>query len=128
MGLPALQPPMAVSRPMSFLLAPILHRGERAGTFYLSEKHGGQEFTQEDEDTLVMFAAQAAMAIANARRYREERRARAGLETLIDTSPVGVLVFDAATGAPASFNREAMRIVDRPCEVPIRRWRTSLTW
>ena len=111
MGLPELQPPIAVASPMSFLLAPILHQGERAGTFCLSEKQGGLEFTQEDEDTLVMFASQAAMAIANARRYREERRARAGLETLIDTSPVGVVVFDAGTGAPKSFNREARRIV-----------------
>ena len=113
MGLPEFQPPVAGAGPMSFLLAPILHQGERAGTFYLSEKEGGREFTQEDEDTLVMFAAQAAMAIANARRHREERRARAGLETLIDTSPVGVVVFDARTGAPASVNREARRIVDR---------------
>ena len=113
MGLPEFRPPVAGSGPMSFLLAPILHLGERAGTFYLSEKEGGQEFTPEDEDTLVMFAAQAAMAIANARRHREERRARAGLETLIDTSPVGVAVFDAATGAPTSFNREALRLVDR---------------
>ena len=113
MGLPEFRPPVAGGGPMSFLLAPILHLGERAGTFYLSEKEGGQEFTREDEDTLVMFAAQAAMAIANARRHREERRARAGLETLIDTSPVGVAVFDAKTGAPTSFNREALRLVDR---------------
>ena len=59
-----------------------------------------------------MFASQAALAIANARRHREEQRARADLETLIDTSPVGVVVFDAVTGAPKSFNREARRIVD----------------
>ena len=54
----------------------------------------------------------AAMVIANARRYRDERRARDDLETLINTSPVGVVVFDAATGSPRSFNREAHRIVD----------------
>ena len=36
-----------------------------------------------------MFAAQAAIVVSNARRYREERRARASLETLVDTSPVG---------------------------------------
>ena len=59
-----------------------------------------------------MFASQAALVIANARRHREEQRARADLETLIDTSPVGVVVFDARTGAPVSFNREARRIVD----------------
>ena len=70
------------------------------------------EFSQEDEDTLVMFASQAAMAISNARRYREEQRARADLETLINTSPVGVAVFDAGTGIPVSMNREARRIVD----------------
>ena len=52
------------------------------------------------------------MAIANARRYREEQRARADLETLVNTSPVGVVVFDARTGVPLSLNREARRIVD----------------
>ena len=44
------------------------------------------------------------------------------METLIDTSPVGVVVFDARTGAPVSFNLEARRIVggllnpDQPAE------------
>ena len=37
-----------------------------------------------------MFAAQAAVVIANARRYTEENRAKADLEALINTSPVGV--------------------------------------
>ena len=50
--------------------------------------------------------------ISNARRYRDELRARTDLETLVDTSPVGVVVFDAQTGAPKSFNREARRIVE----------------
>ena len=59
-----------------------------------------------------MFASQAAMVIANARRHREEQRARADLETLVNTSPVGVVVFDATTGAPISINRESARIVD----------------
>ena len=77
--------------------------------------HGepGREFSQEDEDTLVMFASHAVMAVANARRYREERRARADLETLVNTSPVGVVVFDVPAGAPAYLNREARRIVGR---------------
>ena len=50
------------------------------------------------------------MVIANARSYREEQRARADLETLIDTSPVGVVVFDARAGRAVSLNREARRI------------------
>ena len=96
----------------SVLVAPIRHLGVGVGTIYLAREAGGGEFTQEDEETLVMFASQAALVIANARRHREERRARADLETLMDTSPVGVVVFDALTGAPKSFNREAGRIVD----------------
>ena len=109
LGLPEFQPPMAVSTPLPFLAAPIRHLGESVGAFYVGEK--GLEFTPEDEETLVMFASQAALVIANARRHRDERRARADLETLIDTSPVGVLVFDAKTGGVTSVNREARRIV-----------------
>ena len=112
LGLPELRPPLEVSEKVSFLAAPVLLRGQRVGSIYLAEKEQGQGFTQEDEETLVLFASQAAMAIANARRHRDERRARADLETLIDTSPVGVVVLDALTGAPKSFNREARRIVD----------------
>ena len=112
LGLPELQPPVEVSVRVSFLAFPVSHQGERVGSIYLAEKQDGPEFSQEDEDTLALFAAQAALAIANARRHREELRTRAGLETLVDTSPVGVAVLDAVTGAPVSFNREALRIVD----------------
>ena len=59
----------------------------------------------------MLFASQAAVAIANARTYRDEQRARADLEALVDTSPVGVVVFDAKSGNIVSFNREAKRIV-----------------
>ena len=112
LGLPELLPPMDVSERVSFLAFPVLHRRERVGSIYLAEKEGGREFTREDEETLALFASQAAMAISNARQHREERRARADLETLIDTSPVGVVVFDATTGNPKSLNQEAQRMVD----------------
>ena len=61
---------------------------------------------------LALFAVQAASAIANARTHRAEQRARADLEALIETSPVGVVLFDAKNGLPVSFNREARRIVE----------------
>ena len=109
LSMPDFLPSVAVS---AVLVAPIRHLGVGVGTIYVAREAGGREFTQEDEETLVLFASQAAMAIANARRHREERRARVDLETLIDTSPVGVVVFDAATGGPKSLNREARRIVD----------------
>ena len=105
-----------------FLAAPIRHGSEGVGNIYLGREEDGEEFSREDEETLVMFTSQAAMAIANARRHREGQRARADLETLVDTTPVGVVVFDAATGAAKSFNREAMRIVDslrNPGQTPL---------
>ncbi len=86
------------------------HRGVHVGNFFLAGKAGGGEFTSQDEELLVLFAAQAATAIANARTYRDEHRARTDLEALVDTSPVGVAVFDARTGKPALFNREARRM------------------
>ena len=92
--------------------APLRHRDINVGNFFLAEKEDGREFTNADEEILTLFAAQAATAIANARAHREERKARADLETLIETSPVGVVVFDGRTGEPVSFNPEARRLVD----------------
>ena len=108
-GLPVIDPP--VGPVASFLGAPIRHRGAPVGNLYLSGKEGGRPFTLEDEETLLMFASQAALVITNARRHRQEQRARADLETLVNTTPVGVVVFDATTGVPVSLNREARRIV-----------------
>ena len=113
LGLPEFRPPMAVSSPLPFLAAPIRHLGESVGAFYVGEKE--LEFTPEDEETLVMFASQAALVIANARRHREEQRTRTDLETLVNTTPVGVLVLDAGTGEVRSINREARRIVNELC-------------
>ena len=99
----------------TFQWTPMRHRGVHVGHFFLGEKEGGQEFTSEDEEILVLFGAQAATAIANARTHRDEQRVRADLEALVDTSPVGVLVFDARTENPVSINQEAKRIVGDLC-------------
>ena len=95
----------------TFQGTPMRHRGLDVGHFFLGEKAGGAAFTDEDEEVLVLFAAQAAIAIANARAHRDERRARADLEALVETSPVGVVVFDAQSGNPLTVNREAKRIL-----------------
>ena len=99
----------------TFQGTPMRYRGVHVGNFYLVEKEGGEEFTSEDEEVLVLFAAQAATAIANARTFRDEQRARADLEALVETSPVGVAVFNAGSGGILSLNGEAKRIVGRLC-------------
>ena len=93
----------------TFQATPMRHRGAAAGGFFLGGKAGG--FTDADEEVLLLFAQQAAAALANARAHRQEQQARADLAALVETCPVGVAVFDAASGAPLSFNREARRIV-----------------
>jgi len=109
LNMPDFLPSVSVS---SLLVTPIRHRGVGVGTIYMAHGPDGGEFTREDEETLVLFASHAAMAITNARKHREERQARADLETLVNTSPVGVVVLDAQTGSLVSANREAVRIVD----------------
>ena len=109
-GLPAIGPPLGSVA--AFLGVPIKHLGHRVGNLYLADKEGAAAFTPEDERVLVFFASQAALAVANTCHHQEVQQARTDLETLVNTSPVGVVVFDARTGAPLLFNREAQRIVD----------------
>ena len=109
-------------RSHTFLGTPMRDRDVHVGHFFLAEKEGAPAFTDEDEEVLMLFASQAAAAIANARVHHDERRARADLEALVETSPVGVVVFDAQSGRAVSANREVRRIVeslrigDRPLE------------
>ena len=111
----------------AFQGTPMRHRGIHVGSFFLCGKADG--FTDADEEVLVLLAAQAAAAVANARAHREERRARADLEALVETCTVGVVVLDAATGALASFNREARRIVAGLAspDLPVERLAGALT-
>ena len=71
----------------SLLALPITYKGRTIGDLYLAEKAGEQEFTQEDEEAVTLFAAQAAVAIENARLYDRvqslavlEERQRIGMD------------------------------------------------
>jgi len=101
--------PMTVFAGMA---APMRHRAEPVGIIWLGHDRPEARFSEEDAETLVMFASQAASVIANARRHRDVQRARGDLETLVNTAPVGVIVVDATTGALVSVNQEAKRLVD----------------
>ena len=91
---------------------PIDSRGARVGYLFVIDKQSGGDFTAGDEEVLPLFASHAGTAIANARAFRDEQRARGRLEALVATSPVGVVVLDAGTGGVVSLNREAGRIVE----------------
>ena len=68
----------------------------------------------------MLFASQAATAIANARTHRDEPRAPADLEALVDTSPVGVVVFDAKSDRPVSFSPQVLEDPVQHCSATIR--------
>lgn len=67
-GFPPHHPPMR-----SLLAVPIVSRGKILGNLYVAEKIGSPEFSSDDEETLVRFATQAALAIENARLHRRVR-------------------------------------------------------
>jgi signal transduction histidine kinase len=68
----------------SFLGVPILLRGVAYGNLYLTEKTDGGDFTAEDQEVVTLLAAQAAVAIENARLYESATRWLAQLESLTE--------------------------------------------
>ena len=77
-GFPAGHPPMT-----SFLGVPIAIRGEVFGNLYLTEKSGSEQFTESDEELVVVLAEWAAIAIDNARLYQDVQRRRNELERAV---------------------------------------------
>jgi signal transduction histidine kinase len=76
-GFPAHHPPMH-----TFLGVPIALRGVAFGNLYLTEKEDGAEFTSEDQEVVELLAAQAAVAIENARLYEAATSWSRQLESL----------------------------------------------
>ncbi len=68
----------------SFLGVPIMLRGVVYGSLYLAEKADQEEFDESDEELVTLLAAQAAIAIENARLYEAATRWSATLESLND--------------------------------------------
>ena len=79
-GFPSNHPPMR-----SFLGVPITGRMGPFGNLYLAEKMGAKEFTEEDEAIAMMLAAQAAVAVENARLYEESTRLVSEVRTMQDS-------------------------------------------
>ena len=121
-GFPPNHPPMK-----SFLGAPIRWRGESVGNLYLTEKRGGVEFSADDEEAIVALAAQAAIAIENARLHAQtghlsalEERHRIGMDlhdgAIQSLYGLGLLIEGAAEQietAPRDARTQLSRAVDR---------------
>jgi signal transduction histidine kinase len=64
----------------TFLGVPIRTGHQVYGNLYLGNKHGGVDFTEDDENTVVALAAAAGMAIDNAQLYEQSTRRRRAVE------------------------------------------------
>jgi signal transduction histidine kinase len=101
-GFPPGHPPMR-----SFLGVPILLRGVEYGNLYLTEKEGG-DFTEEDEELVTLLAAQAAVAVENARLYESATSWSQQLESLneVGAALVGELELEPLLDLVAGRLRE----------------------
>ena len=100
-GFPPGHPPMG-----SFLGVPIMLRGTAFGNLYLTEKARGEEFSDADEEIVQLLAAQAAVAVENARLYESSRQWSRQLEALNEVSEALV----TETGLAQLFDLAASRL------------------
>jgi signal transduction histidine kinase len=101
-GFPPGHPPMT-----SFLGVPVRLRAQVYGNLYLCDKEGGS-FTEEDEELVVLLAAQAAVAIENARLYESMTGWLRQLESLgeVTSALLGEMDTDSVLNLIVSRARE----------------------
>jgi signal transduction histidine kinase len=92
-GFPPGHPPMH-----TFLGVPILIGGKPFGNLYLTEKENGAEFSQEDEEALVLLAGFAGLAIDHARRYSALEARRGELQRNVDALDATVQIARTLAG------------------------------
>jgi signal transduction histidine kinase len=80
-GFPPNHPPMT-----SFLGAPVRVRDQVFGNVYVTEKQGADAFDEDDERDLVWLAAQAAVAVENARLHEQASVRERRLEAIREVS------------------------------------------
>ncbi|MFQ6027153.1 MAG: GAF domain-containing protein [Dehalococcoidia bacterium] len=103
-GFPPNHPAMS-----SFLGVPIVYKGRVLGDLYLTNKIGAEEFSQRDQEVLTLFAAQAAVAMENARLFQSEARRSVQLDTLnrVGRELTGILDLDTLLQRVAELLRES---------------------
>jgi signal transduction histidine kinase len=106
-GFPPGHPPMT-----TFLGVPVSVRGEAYGNLYLTDKAGGEEFTESDEQLVVVLSEWAAVAIDNARLYENVERRRAELERAV-RGLEATSAISRAVGFETELNRVLELIVKR---------------
>jgi len=103
-GFPEHHPPMS-----SFLGVPVRIRDQIFGNLYLTEKVGGEDFTDQDEAVVIALAAAAGVAIENARLYEEAYQREMWLAATAEIT--------TALADPSSVDDALRLVADRAREV-----------
>ena len=104
--------PGAHPRMETFLGVPVVIRDEVWGNLYLTEKEGGLPFTAADEESVIILADWAAIAIDNARLYGSVERRRDHLERAVRGLDTTVAIAQAL-GGETNLDRILELIVKR---------------
>jgi len=92
-GFPGGHPPMT-----SFLGVPILVAGEPYGNLYLTDAQGAEEFSEDDEQAVMMLAEFAGVAIDHARRYTGAETQRHALQQTVAALDATIQIARAVGG------------------------------
>lgn len=107
-GFPPGYPPMH-----SLLGCPLLSRGRPIGSLFLAEKLNAPEFDEHDEWAIELLANQAALLIEREQLFARIDAERRWLETVVEISPVGMLL---VSPGHVRANRRAEELMRRPID------------
>src|SRR5258705_5656713 len=101
---------MSRKRVRSLLCLPLLKQAELIGVLYLENSLASHVFTPARIAVLKLLASQAAIALENARLYRDVAEREAKIRRLVDSNIIGILIWDLE-GRILEANDEFLRMV-----------------
>jgi PAS domain S-box-containing protein len=119
---------MSSKRIRSLLCLPLLKQADLIGVLYLENSLASHVFTPARIAVLKLLASQAAIALENARLYRDVAEREAKIRRLVDSDIIGIFIWDFE-GRVLEANDEFLRMVgyDREDLLAGSIWWTDLT-
>jgi PAS domain S-box-containing protein len=104
-------PKMSRKRVRSLLCLPLLKQADLIGVLYLENSLASHVFTPARIAVLKLLASQAAIALENARLYRDVAERETRIRRLVDSNIIGIFIWDF-DGRVLEANDEFLRMVN----------------
>ncbi len=105
-------PYIKAQRTKSVLCTPLIDRGQLTGIIYLENNLTTRAFTPQRLKILQLLSGQAAIAISNAKLYKELQENQRRLEQFLDAMPIGVTIHEP-NGQAYYANLQAKQLLGR---------------